>query len=271
MHDPPSSGCRYVGQVADRSDAATPASDTPSGPSTSSSRISRRLCTTRCRRTGPKRARPGRGARQHHPSASPSSDWCDESTARDSSVLTWPPSPPSPRASRWASRRVGTTGASGARTGSPARCWRSRWTGRTPVDPIVVARSTSFPFCFDWQADGTMLITGAHGLQRLEPDGQLVAHADLTDHSAYGWNEVAVHPSGRTYVNGINFDMMGADGMNFELGSKTRARGRGRGRWCATCRGRHRCLPERHGDHARRRHSSRRRVLRVAGGCLQHR
>ena len=89
-----------------------------------------------------------------------------------------------------------------------------------PVDPTVVARSTSFPFCFDWQADGTMLITGRHGLQRLEPDGQLVAHADLSDLSSYGWNEVAVHPSGRAYVNGINFDMMGVDGMNFELGSK---------------------------------------------------
>jgi len=48
----------------------------------------------------------------------------------------------------------------------------------------------------------------------------LVAHADLADFSDYGWNEVAVHPSGVAYVNGINFDMMGADGMNFELGSK---------------------------------------------------
>jgi sugar lactone lactonase YvrE len=84
----------------------------------------------------------------------------------------------------------------------------------------VVARSTSFPFCFDWQADGTMLITGAHGLQRLQPDGLLAEHADLTGLSNYGWNEVAVHPSGRAYVNGINFDMMGADVMNFELGSK---------------------------------------------------
>ena len=161
------------------------------------------------------------------------------------------------------------------------RFWCSDWVagevlaiqvdGPDAGHPIVVARSTSFPFCFDWQADGTMLITGDHGLQRLEPDGQLVAHADLTDHSVYGWNEVAVHPSGRTYVNGINFDMMGADGMNFEVRLQARARGRGRGRWCVTCRGRHRCLPERHGDHARRRHPSRRRVLRVAGGCLQHR
>ncbi|MGI8763626.1 MAG: hypothetical protein ACR2LO_06430 [Ilumatobacteraceae bacterium] len=27
----------------------------------------------------------------------------------------------------------------------------------------VVARSTSFPFCFDWLADGTMVVTCATG------------------------------------------------------------------------------------------------------------
>jgi sugar lactone lactonase YvrE len=85
----------------------------------------------------------------------------------------------------------------------------------------VVARSTALPFCFDWQADGTMLITGRHGVQRLEHDGRLVDHADLAHLSAYGWNEVAVHPAGRAYVNGINFDMMGGDGMDFELGSRS--------------------------------------------------
>ena len=33
----------------------------------------------------------------------------------------------------------------------------------------VVGRSTSFPFCFDWTPDGTMLVTGATGLERLDP------------------------------------------------------------------------------------------------------
>ena len=66
-----------------------------------------------------------------------------------------------------------------------------------------------------------MLVTGRNGLERLGTDGALVAHADLAHFSDYGWNEVAVHPSGVAYVNGINFDMMGADGMNFELGSKS--------------------------------------------------
>ena len=39
--------------------------------------------------------------------------------------------------------------------------------------PVVVTRSTSFPFCFDWTADGTMLVTGRSGLDRLDADGSL--------------------------------------------------------------------------------------------------
>jgi sugar lactone lactonase YvrE len=85
--------------------------------------------------------------------------------------------------------------------------------------PRVIARSTSFPFCFDWSVDGAMLVTGRDGLERLDTDGALVPYADLSELSDYGWNEVAAHPSGVAYVNGINFDMMGADGMNLQLGS----------------------------------------------------
>jgi sugar lactone lactonase YvrE len=86
--------------------------------------------------------------------------------------------------------------------------------------PTVVTRSTSFPFCFDWTADDELLVTGRLGLERLDSDGRLVPHTDLSQLSDYGWNEIAVHPSGAAYVNGINFDMMGVDGMNFELGTK---------------------------------------------------
>jgi sugar lactone lactonase YvrE len=110
------------------------------------------------------------------------------------------------------------------------RFWCSDWVagevlsiavdGADVGKPTVVTRSASFPFCFDWTADDELLVTGRHGLERLGPDGRLVPHADLSQLSEYGWNEVVVHPSGAVYVNGINFDMMGADGMNFELGSK---------------------------------------------------
>jgi sugar lactone lactonase YvrE len=110
------------------------------------------------------------------------------------------------------------------------RFWCSDWVagevlaiavdGPETGKPEVVARSTSFPFCFDWTADGTLLVSGRHGLERLGPEGALHPAADLSDLSDHGWNEVAVHPSGATFVNGINFDMMGADGMDFELGSR---------------------------------------------------
>src|SRR4051794_38449663 len=70
----------------------------------------------------------------------------------------------------------------------------------------VVTRSTSFPFCFDWTTDGTMLLTGRTGLDRLEAGGSLDVHADLSRLCDYGWNEVAVHrPTGAAYVNAINF------------------------------------------------------------------
>ena len=110
------------------------------------------------------------------------------------------------------------------------RFWCSDWVageilaiavdGPEAGKPEVVTHSTSFPFCFDWLSDGTMVVTGRDGLERLGPDGTLAPHANLSHLSDYGWNEVAIHPSGVAYVNGINFDMMGADGMNFELGSE---------------------------------------------------
>jgi sugar lactone lactonase YvrE len=84
----------------------------------------------------------------------------------------------------------------------------------------VVARSSSFPFCFDWLPDGTLVVTGSNGLERVGADGALVAYVDLRDVSAFGWNEVLVAPRGHMYVNNINFDMMGS-GMNFEVGSKS--------------------------------------------------
>src|SRR5437588_12893349 len=48
----------------------------------------------------------------------------------------------------------------------------------------VAARSTSFPFCFDWLPDGTMLVTSATGLERLDTGpsdgtGSLVPHVDM--------------------------------------------------------------------------------------------
>src|SRR5262249_44835518 len=73
------------------------------------------------------------------------------------------------------------------------RFWCSDWVDGEilSIDPdgttTVAARSTSFPFCFDWLPDGTMLVTSSSGLERLEA-GELVAHADLTHLGVRGWN-----------------------------------------------------------------------------------
>jgi len=83
----------------------------------------------------------------------------------------------------------------------------------------VVTRSTSFPFCFDWLPDGTMLATSSTGLERLNANRTLEPHVDLTGLIAGGWNEVVVAPNGNSYVNAPNFDM--SQGFDFEVGSKS--------------------------------------------------
>jgi sugar lactone lactonase YvrE len=89
----------------------------------------------------------------------------------------------------------------------------------------VVSRSTSFPFCFDWLSNGTMLVTSSTGLERLEPSepggvaGSLVPYADLTSLIPGGWNEVLVDPRGNAFVNSPNFDM--SHGFDFDVGSRS--------------------------------------------------
>ena len=88
----------------------------------------------------------------------------------------------------------------------------------------VVARSTSFPFCFDWTADGTMLVTGATGLESFRPGrqgepGSLVPAFDMTSLIDGEWNEIVTLPNGLAYVNAPNFDM--SEGFDLEVGSKS--------------------------------------------------
>jgi sugar lactone lactonase YvrE len=89
----------------------------------------------------------------------------------------------------------------------------------------VIARSTSFPFCFDWLPDDAMLVTSETGLERLEPptagkdEGALVPFVDLTSLISGGWNEVVVDTRGNAYVNSPNFDM--SEGFDFDVGSRS--------------------------------------------------
>ena len=88
----------------------------------------------------------------------------------------------------------------------------------------VLANSTSFPFCFDWLPDGSMVVTATTGLERLQPGrageiGALVPFVDMTGLISRGWNEVVVDPRGNAFVNSPNFDM--SHGFDFDVGSRS--------------------------------------------------
>jgi sugar lactone lactonase YvrE len=94
------------------------------------------------------------------------------------------------------------------------RLWFSDWVAHEVIalhpegGHDVMARVDAFPFSIDWLPDGPMLITAGREVLRMEPDGSLVTHVDLSELSDYGWNEIVVDGQGNAYVNGPGFDMM---------------------------------------------------------------
>lgn len=74
-----------------------------------------------------------------------------------------------------------------------------------------VAGVPSFPITFDWLPDGRMtVVSGSDGAVLVEvPHAGLVPLASLRGLSPHPWNEIAVHPSGNVYVNGIGQDYAG--------------------------------------------------------------
>jgi sugar lactone lactonase YvrE len=92
------------------------------------------------------------------------------------------------------------------------RLWFSDWGAREVVTVDlagrrdVVHRMPVFPFSLDWLPDGRLLIVSSE-LQRQEPDGSLVTHADLS-HLGAAWNEIVVDGRGNAYVNQAGFDLM---------------------------------------------------------------
>jgi len=97
------------------------------------------------------------------------------------------------------------------------RLWFSDWVAQEVIalDPDgeseVITNVRSLPFSIDWLPDGPMLITSGQKLLRMEADGSLVTQADLRDLSEHGWNEIVVDARGNTYVNNIEFDLMGGE------------------------------------------------------------
>ncbi len=94
------------------------------------------------------------------------------------------------------------------------RLWFADWVAQELIalepggESEVMANVRSLPFSIDWLPDGTLLVTSGTQVLRLEPDGSLVTHVDLSGLSEYGWNEIVVDGRGNTYVDNICFDFM---------------------------------------------------------------
>jgi sugar lactone lactonase YvrE len=90
------------------------------------------------------------------------------------------------------------------------RLWFAHWGTEEIVavdlegnaEVVVADAPPGLGWSIDWLPDGRMLVTG-EGLKRIEPDGSMVSHADL---SAVGdrFNEIVVDGRGNVYVNGGN-------------------------------------------------------------------
>ena len=74
------------------------------------------------------------------------------------------------------------------------RFWVSDWAAHEIIaidlegKSKVVVREPSIPLCFDFLPDGRLVMMSGRRILRLEPDGSLATHADLTSLSELGWN-----------------------------------------------------------------------------------
>jgi sugar lactone lactonase YvrE len=99
------------------------------------------------------------------------------------------------------------------------RLWFSDWGTREiiAVDlegrSEVIVRAPSFPSCVDWLPDGRLLLVSADEglLLRMETDGSLVTHADLSGIADHKWNDIVVDGRGNTYLGNTGFDFPGGE------------------------------------------------------------
>src|SRR3989440_4766944 len=94
------------------------------------------------------------------------------------------------------------------------RLWFPHWgTGEiVAVDPFGHSEVTGhgpvgLGWSIDWLPDGRLLVTGKE-LLRMEPNGSMVRHTDLSGISSFGWNEIVVDGRGNIYLNSINFGFL---------------------------------------------------------------
>jgi sugar lactone lactonase YvrE len=78
---------------------------------------------------------------------------------------------------------------------------------------VMVRVPTAIPFSIDWLPDGRLVVIAGRErlLLRLEPDGSLVTHADLTGVPRFGGNEIVIDGRGNIYVNGGGFDLLAGE------------------------------------------------------------
>jgi sugar lactone lactonase YvrE len=88
------------------------------------------------------------------------------------------------------------------------RLWFAHWGAEeiVAVDldgnaEVVAAGPPGLGWSIDWLPDGTLLVTG-RGLMRMELDGTMVPHADLSGVGVEDFNEIVVDGRGNVYVNG---------------------------------------------------------------------
>ena len=98
------------------------------------------------------------------------------------------------------------------------RLWFSNWGTKEIVavdlegaSEVMARVPTTIPYSIDWLPDGRLLVvSGQEGLLlRQEPGGSFVTVADMTNLSAYAWNEIVVDGRSNVYLNSICFDFMG--------------------------------------------------------------
>ena len=75
----------------------------------------------------------------------------------------------------------------------------------------MVATVPQQPSGLGWLPDGRPLVCSMRDrrVMRLEPDGQLVVHADLSHIAGGHVNDMVVDAQGRAYVGNFGFDMRG--------------------------------------------------------------
>ena len=88
------------------------------------------------------------------------------------------------------------------------RLWFANWGAEEIVavdvdgNAEVVAKGPpGLGWSIDWLPDGRLLVTG-RGLMRIEPDGSMAPHADMSAAGVDDFNELVVDGRGNIYVNG---------------------------------------------------------------------